>query len=58
MRGNRPGSLHPASGNAGSAAAMEPDVLPLQLWVSTAAVGASSRGASAAVHRARLRMGD
>src|SRR5439155_6131984 len=50
--------FNPASGNAGSAAAMEPDVLPSQLLVSTAAVCASSRGASAAVHRARLRMGD
>ena len=38
--------------------AMEPDVLPSQLWVSTASVGASSRGASAAVHCARLRLGD
>ena len=38
---NRTGSLHPASGAAGSAEAMEPDVLPTQLWVPTAAVGAS-----------------
>src|SRR5256714_8573774 len=55
---NRAGSLHPASGDAGSAEAVESDVLPSQLWVSTASVGTSSRGASAAVHRARLRMGD
>src|SRR5262249_18047596 len=55
---NRAGPLYPASGNAGSAKAMEPDVLPIQLWVPTAAVGASCRGSSAAVHRARLRMGD
>src|ERR1700720_2637363 len=38
--------------------AVEPDVLPSQLWVSTAAVGASSRGTSAAVYCARLRLGD
>src|SRR6516165_7152374 len=57
-RANRAGSLHPASGDAGPAEAMEPDVLPIQLWVPTAAVGASCRGSSAAVHRARLRMGD
>src|SRR5271169_1212965 len=55
---NRAGSLCPASGDAGSAAAMEPDILLIQLWVPTAAVGASGRGSSAAVHRARLRMGD
>ena len=55
---NRAGSLHPASGDAGSAEAVESDVLPSQLWVPTASVGTSSRGASAAVHRARLRMGD
>src|SRR5437870_2260948 len=36
---NRAGSLHPASGDAGSAAAMEPDVLRSQLWVSTASRG-------------------
>src|SRR6516165_5317711 len=51
-------SSHPASGDAGPAEAMEPDVLPIQLWVPTAAVGASCRGSSAAVHRAGLRMGD
>ena len=34
------------------------DVLSLQLWVSTAPVGASSRGASAAVHRAGRPLGD
>ena len=51
-------SLHPASGDAGPAAAMGPDILPLQLWVSTAAVGASSRSAGAAVYCARLRLGD
>src|SRR6267142_2376795 len=42
----------------GSAEAMEPDILPIQLRVPTASVGASSRGPSAAVHCARLRMGD
>src|SRR5215211_1900208 len=52
------GSLHPASGNAGSAEAMEPDILPIQLRVSTASIGASRRGSSAAVYCARLRMGD
>jgi RNA-directed DNA polymerase len=45
-------------GDAGSAKAMEPDILPLQLWISTVSLGASSRGSSAAVYRARLRMGD
>src|SRR6266481_5004023 len=38
---NRAGPLYPASGDAGSAEAMEPDILPIQLWVPTAAVGAS-----------------
>src|SRR5271155_4270795 len=37
---------------------MESDILLIQLWVPTAAVGASGRGSSAAVHCARLRMGD
>ena len=36
----------PASGDAGSAKAMEPDILPLQLWISTVSLGASSRGSS------------
>ena len=44
--------------HAGAATAMEPDVLPSQLWVSTASIGTSSRGASAAVPCARLRLGD
>jgi hypothetical protein len=48
----------PASGDAGSAKAMGPDVFPIRLRVSTASVGASRCGSSAAVHRARLRMGD
>src|SRR5215510_1037282 len=55
---DRAGSLHPASGHAGSAEAVEPDVLPSQLWVSTASIGTSSRGTSAAVPCARLRLGD
>src|SRR5580704_10496458 len=55
---NRAGPLCPASGDAGSAKAMGPDVFPIQLRVSTAAVGASRCGSSAAVHRARLRTGD
>src|SRR5580693_4339614 len=54
---NRAGPLCPASGDAGSAEAMESDVLPIQLWVPTASVGASRRGSSAAVHCARQRMG-
>src|SRR5207247_4453572 len=57
-RPNRAGSLRPASGDAGTAAAMEPDVLPSQLWISTASVGASSRCPSSTVHYARLRLGD
>src|ERR1700686_4352140 len=52
---NRAGSLHPASRDAGSAKAMESDVLPLQLRVSTVSVSASSRGSSAAIYWARLR---
>src|ERR1019366_1789968 len=55
---NRAGPLYSASGDAGSAEAMESDVLPIQLWVPTASVGASRRGSSAAVHCARQRMGD
>src|SRR6266566_1618532 len=54
----RAGPLYPASGDAGSAEAMELDVFPTQLWVSTASIGTSRRGSSAAVYRARLRMGD
>ena len=55
---NRAGSLYPASGDAGSAKAMESNVLPIQLWVPTASVGASRRGSSAAIYCARPRMGD
>src|SRR5258708_33912203 len=55
---NRAGPLYPASGDAGSAEAMESDVLPIQLWVPTASVGASRRGSSAAVHCASLQLGD
>src|SRR6266550_4431846 len=47
-----------ASGDAGAAKAVGPDVLPTQLWVPTASIRASRRGSSAAVHCARLRMGD
>src|SRR5438445_9058153 len=47
---NRAGPLCPASGNAGPAEAMESNVLPIQLWVPTASVGASRRGSSAAIH--------
>ena len=50
---NGAGSLHPAGGDAGSAKAMGPDVFPIQLRVSTASVGASGRGSSAAVYRAK-----
>jgi hypothetical protein len=52
------GGVVKPSGDAGSAKAMGPDVFPIQLRVSTASVGASRCGSSAAVHRARLRMGD
>src|SRR5258705_2016859 len=55
---NCAGPLCPASGDAGSAKAMGPDVFPIQLRVSTASIGASRCGSSAAVHHARLRMGD
>jgi RNA-directed DNA polymerase len=45
------GSLYPASGNAGSAEAVGPDVLRTQLWFSTWTVSASSCRPSAAVYR-------
>src|SRR6266851_4492488 len=51
---NRAGSLHPASGDAGSAKAMGPDVFPIQLRVSTASIGASRCGPSAAAPWASL----
>ena len=52
------GSIHPASGDAGAAAAMGLDVLRPQLWVSTRTIGASSGSSSAAVHCEGLRLGD
>ena len=46
------------SGDAGSAEAMESDVLPTQLWVPTAPIGTSRRGSSAAIYRCGLQLGD
>src|SRR5258705_4857616 len=46
---NRAGSLCSASGDAGSAEAMEPNILPIQLWVPTTSIRASRRGSSAAI---------
>src|SRR5215470_14752091 len=45
------GSFHPASGDAGAAAAVGLDILRLQLWFSTGKIGPSSGGSSATVHR-------
>ena len=49
------GSIYPASGDAGSAEALGPDVFQSQRRVPAGTVGSSSRGAGAAVHRRRLR---
>ena len=46
------GSLRPASGDAGSAEAVGPDVLRQQLWFPAGTVDSSGRGAGAAVYRA------
>ena len=51
------GSFCSASGDAGSAKAVGPDVFRSQLWLPTGTVGASGGGAGAAVHRGRVRLG-
>ena len=53
----RAGPLCPASGDAGAAKAVGPDVLPTQLRVPTASIRASRRGSSAAIYRCRLQLG-
>lgn len=50
------GSIHPAGGDAGSAAAVGPDVFRSQLRVPAGTVGSSSGGTSATVHRRKLRL--
>ena len=55
---HRAGSIPSASGDAGPTEAMESDVLPIQLWVPTEAVGTSGRGPGTAIYCARLRVGD
>src|SRR5207302_4089570 len=52
------GSIHPAGGDAGAAAAVGLDVLRPQLWFSTGTICTSSGSPSATVHRRRLRLGD
>src|SRR5208337_1651074 len=48
------GSFHPASGDAGSATQVGPDVFQTQLRVSTRTLGASGGRTSATIHRRRL----
>src|SRR5450759_4735631 len=50
------GSIDPASGDAGSAEAVGPDVFRIQLWVPAGTVGSASSGTGAAVHRRRPRL--
>ena len=50
------GSIPPASGHAGSAAAVGPGVFRSQLRFSTREVGSSGSGTGAAVYRRRLRL--
>src|SRR6266852_4984583 len=52
------GSIHPAGGDAGAAAAVGLDVLRPQLWFSTRAICTSSGSSSATVRCLRLRLGD
>src|SRR5438128_11572203 len=52
------GSIHPASGDAGAAAAVGLGVIRAQLWFSTGTLCTSSGSSSATVHRRRLRLGD
>src|SRR4030095_2153247 len=51
------GSLHTASGTAGPATSMGPDVLSAQLRISTGTLGTSGRGPGAALHRRRPPLG-
>ena len=50
------GSIYPASGDAGSAEAVGPDVFRSQLRVPAGTVGSSGSGTGAAVYRRRLRL--
>ena len=54
---NGAGSICPASGDAGLAEAVGPDVFRHQLWFPAGPVDSSGGGASAAVYRCRLRLG-
>src|SRR5438445_404229 len=51
------GSVYPASGNAGSAAAVGSDFLRTQLWFSTGTVSSSSGSSGAAIYRLGLQLG-
>ena len=53
---SRAGSIYPASGDAGSAEAVGPDVFRSQLRVPAGTVGSSGSGTGAAVYRRRLRL--
>ena len=52
----RVGSFHPAGGTAGPTAALGPDVLRAQLWVSPRPLGPPRHRPSATIHRGRLRL--
>src|SRR5262245_36865012 len=54
---DRVGQIHPASGDAGSAKTMGPDIFPKQLRFSTRSICSSSCSPSAAVHRGGLWLG-
>src|ERR1700722_4066231 len=53
---NGAGSIHPAGGDAGFAAAVGPDVFRSQLRVPAGTVGSSGGGPGAAVYRRWLRL--
>ena len=50
------GPIYPASGNAGLAEAVGPDVLRAQLWLPAGTLGSSSSSAGAAVYRRKLQL--
>ncbi len=51
------GSFYPASGDAGSAAAVGSDFLRIQLWFSTGTVSSSSGSSGATIYRRGLQLG-
>jgi hypothetical protein len=55
---DRVGSLHPASGDAGAAAAVGLDIFRPQLWFSSGTFRPSGSSPSATIHCRRLRLGD